>query len=50
MAGDEDDSWKTILKKEGYEVEIYLHGLGENAGIQDLYIEHVKNAMEGNAH
>jgi len=48
MAGDEEDSWKTILKKEGFTVNIYLHGLGENKEYQDIYIEHVKDAIEGN--
>lgn len=50
MAGDEDDSWKTMLKKAGYEVEIYLHGLGENEGIQNIYIQHAKDAMHGGTH
>jgi sirohydrochlorin cobaltochelatase len=47
MAGDEEDSWKMILLNKGYEVDIYLHGLGENAGIQDLYVQHIKDAMTG---
>jgi sirohydrochlorin cobaltochelatase len=47
MAGDEEDSWKTILKKEGFDVEIYLHGLGENKRIQAKYVHHVKDAIEG---
>lgn len=47
MAGDEDDSWKTVLKKKGYEVEVYLHGLGENKGIQDIYIQHAHEAISG---
>lgn len=50
MAGDEDDSWKTILKKEGFEVEIYLHGLGENKGIQDIYLRHADEAIKGEQH
>lgn len=45
MAGDEDDSWKTILKKAGYEVEVYLHGLGENTKIQDIYLKHARSAI-----
>ncbi len=47
MAGEEEDSWKTILKKEGFVVETYLHGMGENAGIQEIYVEHAKKAMAG---
>lgn len=48
MAGDEDDSWKTILKKEGFKVNIYLHGLGENKKIQNIYVQHVKDCIDGN--
>ena len=47
MAGDEDDSWKTILKKDGFAVDAYLHGVGENAAIQDIYVQHVQKAIEG---
>lgn len=47
MAGDEDDSAKTILTKAGFNVETYLHGLGENLGIQNIYAQHVKDAIEG---
>ncbi len=45
MAGDEEDSWKTQLKKEGYEVECVLKGLGEYEGIQDMFTEHCEKAM-----
>ncbi len=45
MAGDEEDSWKTQLKKEGYEVECVIKGLGEYSGIQDAFVEHCKEAM-----
>ena len=31
MAGDEEDSHKSILQKEGFKVTPYIHGLGENA-------------------
>jgi len=47
MAGDEEDSWKTILKKEGFEVETYIHGLGEIDAIRDIYIEHLNNIING---
>ena len=50
MAGDEEDSWKTILTNEGFEVETSLLGMGENAAIQALYIQHIKDAMEGGSH
>jgi sirohydrochlorin cobaltochelatase len=45
MAGDEEDAWKTILKKEGFEVETVLRGLGEDEAIQALYLEHTEHAL-----
>lgn len=45
MAGDEEESWKTQLKKEGYEVECILKGLGEYEGIQDMFVKHCKDAL-----
>lgn len=45
MAGDEEDSWKTQLKKEGYEVECVLKGLGEYSGIQDMFAKHCQDAV-----
>lgn len=45
MAGDEEDSWKSILEREGFEVEIYLHGLGENSKIQNIYLDHVEDTI-----
>ncbi len=47
MAGDEEDSFKSQLQKAGYQVKTYIHGLGENAGIQDIYVQHVKDAIDG---
>ncbi len=46
MAGDEDDSWKSILEGEGYEVECLLEGLGQVEAIQDIYAEHTKAAFD----
>lgn len=47
MAGDEDDSWKSQLTAEGYEVECLIHGLGENEAIQQIYVEHTQAAVDG---
>lgn len=44
MASDEDDSWKTLFKEAGYEVECVLKGLGEMEAIRDMYLEHLKRA------
>ena len=48
MAGDEEDSWKTAFANAGFEVECVLEGLGQNEGIQAIYVEHVQAAMEAN--
>ena len=45
MAGDEADSWKTILTDAGYEVECVLEGLGQVPGIQAIYVEHALAAI-----
>ena len=38
MAGNEPDSHKSILEKEGFKVDItYIHGLGENQNIRNLF-------------
>ncbi len=50
MAGDEEDSWKIMLKKEGYAVDTYLHGLGELKEVQELFVEHAEAAMHGEEH
>ncbi|MBI9014478.1 MAG: sirohydrochlorin cobaltochelatase [Clostridiales bacterium] len=47
MGGDEEDSWKTILKQSGYEVEVYMHGMGENKGIREIFMDHAEAAIEG---
>ena len=39
MAGAEPDSHKSILEKEGFKVDTYLHGLGENQNIRNLFVE-----------
>ncbi len=44
LAGDEEDSWKSILLDKGYEVDIYLHGIAEIRGIRNIFIAHAKNA------
>jgi len=46
MAGDEEDSWKMVLKGEGYEVECILEGLGQIQAIQELYVAHTQAAID----
>ena len=45
MCSDDEDSWKSILEKEGVKVEVYLHGLGEEEKFQEIYIQHIKDAI-----
>lgn len=40
MASDEEDSWKTILENEGFNVKVHLKGLGENEYIQEKFKNH----------
>lgn len=46
MASDEEDSWKTILKEHGFNVNVYLKGLGENPYIQNKFMNHAHDCME----
>ena len=45
MASDEEDSWKSVFEKDGFEVECVLKGLGEFEEIQSIYVDHVKTAI-----
>ncbi len=44
LAGDEEDSWKSILEAEGFKTEPVLLGLGEREAIRQLYVKHVEEA------
>lgn len=46
MAGNEPDSHKSILEKEGFKVDTYIHGLGENQNIRNLFIERANEAWD----
>ncbi|HIY63408.1 MAG TPA: sirohydrochlorin cobaltochelatase [Candidatus Mediterraneibacter stercoripullorum] len=43
MAG-EEDSWKSQLEEEGYEVRVIMKGLGEFRGIRQIFMEHIEEA------
>ncbi len=52
MAGDEEDSHKSILKAAGFNVNTYIHGLGENTAVRQLFVDRALeswNALEGTA-
>lgn len=46
MAGDEEDSWYTILKNEGYEVNANLKGLGEYPMIREILYKSLENTID----
>ncbi len=46
LAGDEEDSWKSIFEKEGYEVRCELKGLGEYESIRRIFLRHLNEALQ----
>ncbi len=38
-------SWKSMLQAEGFEVELYLNGLGQNPVFRSIYAEKAKNLL-----
>lgn len=49
MAGEDDDSWKSKFDASGAfdAVDCQIEGLGRIAAVQQLYVEHVKDALSG---
>ena len=49
MAGDEDDSWKSMFTASGAfdQVECQIAGLGRIADVRKLYVEHTQAAVDG---
>lgn len=46
MAGDEPDSHKSQLEAAGFQVDAYIHGIGENQKIRDLYVQRANDAWD----
>ena len=46
MAGNEEDSWKSILTRERYEVECIMQGLGVLPGVQGIYRQHLQELLK----
>lgn len=46
MAGDEPNSFKSILENEGFKVNAYIHGLGENEAVRQLFVDKANQAWE----
>ena len=41
LSGDEEDSWKSLLCADGYEVRCVLKGLGEYPQVRRLFVDHI---------
>lgn len=46
MASDEEDSWKSVLTKNGFEVVAVKKGLGENDNFANIFVQHAEDAAE----
>lgn len=46
MAGQKEESWKSIMENEGYGVKSMIRGLGELDSWADIYIRHIREAMD----
>jgi len=45
MAGDEDDSWKSILSKAGYECKPVLKGTAEYDSFAKIWVSHLGETL-----
>jgi sirohydrochlorin cobaltochelatase len=45
LAGDDDDSWRKILEKKGFQVYPKLIGLGEDPLFQEIFVEHLEKII-----
>jgi sirohydrochlorin cobaltochelatase len=45
LAGDEEDSWKSILTKEGIQCDVVLKGTAEYDVFVDIWVDHLKAAL-----
>ena len=46
MAGDEEDSWKSVFEGAGYEVVCVVEGLGGIPAVQEILTEHAQAAVD----
>ena len=44
MAGEGEDSWAGMLRKEGFTVECILKGMGEYPRVRAMYVEKARQA------
>ena len=46
LAGEDEDSWKSIFTRSGFQVETVVRGIGEWEEVQDLFAAHAAQCME----
>ena len=46
MAGDEEDSLKSVLESQGYEVRCIVRGMGEYPEFRELFMDHIRVAVD----
>ena len=46
MAGDDEDSWKSMVEAAGLTVESQIAGLGRIGAVQELYVAHTQAAID----
>ena len=46
MAGDDDDSWKSMFTEAGFTVSTQISGLGRIEAVQQIYVEHTAAAID----
>ena len=46
LAGEAEDSWRSMLTARGYQVRCVLEGLGENPAIRAIFVRHAREAAE----
>lgn len=46
MSGDDPDSWRYQFEQEGFSVECVLKGLGEYPSIRQIFLDHVREAID----
>lgn len=45
LAGEEKDSWNSVLTQKGYDTVLHMKGLGEYPKIRQIFISHIKQAQ-----
>ena len=46
MAGDEEDSWLTLLENDGYQVTAILEGLGQSPAVRAIFLDLLEQAAQ----